>query len=506
MKLSSFSFPAAILSGLCVFGLWLAPVQAETSRPAPAKNFLFISVDDMNWDSTGIFGCPIPDITPNIDRLASQGMRFEHSHVSIAICQPTRATWMTGRYPHRSGALGFNKIDPGVPTLLETLADAGFQTGILGKVEHVVPSRGEAWNFVRQASELGNGRDPKRYYEESLAFLQEVKAEGKRFFLMANTADPHRPFAGSLQERQKKKRGGKGNKNKKAAEAGEAEDLKPLDSLPAIPRAFSPAEVPVPGFLPDIPDVRQELSEYFASVHRADLSVGEILRALDESGLADETLVIFLSDHGMPLPFAKTNCYYNSTRTPWIVRWPGVVEANAFDQKHFISGIDITPTALEALGLPPMEGVDGHSILPVLLGQSAKGRDFVWTHINSTAGKNNFPMRAIDTAKLGYIYNAWANGGKTVFKNESQSGLTMRAMQKAAASDPGIASRVDLFLHRMPEELYDYESDPAALHNLIDDPAHAEDVKRFREQMRSLMKATDDPELTSFEENILHLH
>ena len=139
------------LSGLA-FGMTLSctvdAMALDTEAQAKPLNVLLITVDDMNCDSVGIYGCPIQGITPNIDKLASQGMRFEHGHVTIAICQPTRAVWMTGRYPHRNGALGFDPITAGVPTLLESLKRAGYHTGILAKVSHVIPTRGRHWDVV----------------------------------------------------------------------------------------------------------------------------------------------------------------------------------------------------------------------------------------------------------------------------------------------------------------------------------------------------------------------
>lgn len=200
-------------------------------------------------------------------------------------------------------------------------------------------------------------------------------------------------------------------------------------------RTFAADEVPVPGFLPDLPDVRQEMTEYFASVHRADEIVGAVLRALDESGETDRTLVMFLSDHGMPLPFAKTNCWYHATRTPWIVRWPGVVAPDSHDTGHMISGIDLAPTVLDAVGLPPLEGMDGRSFLPVLRGERQSGRDFVITHINRTSGRNEYPMRSVLTRQYGYIFNGWSNG-QTRFRNESQNGLTMKAMIRPRRTIP----------------------------------------------------------------------
>ena len=456
--------------------LFSLATQAVADRP----NVLLITVDDMNWDSVGVYGCPLSGVTPNIDKLARQGMRFERAHVTIAICQPTRAVWMTGRYPHRSGALGFDPIQPDVPTLVEALSHAGYYTGLMAKVPHVVPTRKRTWDMIVPGRQLGTGRDPKKYRHYAAEFLTRAKASGKPFFLMANAQDPHRPFAGSDQERRR---------------------WKNARRRPSVRRTFTPEEVPLPGFLPDLPEVRREIAEYFTSVHRADEVVGALLAALDDAGLADHTLVMFLSDHGMPLPFAKTNCYDHSTRTPWIVRYPSVTKPSSVDSTHFISGIDLSATILDAAGLPPLSGCDGTSFLPLLKGQSQEGRERVYTYINTTAAKNSYPMRSVRDAGFGYIWNGWSNG-KTVFRNESQSGRTMAAMRRAANTDPAIAKRVDLFLHRVPEELYDYSQDPDALHNLAGTPEHRQELERYRRLLLEHMKRTGDPQLPAFESDL----
>lgn len=470
---------------VCVSLCLIAGQVTGAERP----NVLLITLDDMNWDSVGVFGCKVPDISPNIDRLAGEGVRFEHAHVTVAICQPTRAVWMTGRYPQNSGAFGFDRIRRNVPTMVEALRDAGFYTGLFAKTGHVVPSRAKAWNEIVPAKALRNGRDPQNYYEHTRDFLAAAKQAGKPFFLMANSQDPHRPFAGSQQEAGKKKN----DKKSKNDQYG--------GGFPGVSRTYQPEEVTVPDFLPDIPEVRKEVAEYFTSVHRADEITGAVLRALDEAGLRDSTLVMFLSDHGMPLPFAKTNCWRNSTRTPWIVRWPGVVEQDAFDQRHMISGIDLCPTILDAVGIKPLDGTDGRSFLGVLKGETDNSRDSVFTHINTIASKKDYSMRSLQGRRFGYIYNAWSDG-ETKFRNESQSGLTFKAMANAAASDQAIAARVHHFVYRTKEELYDYEADPDALHNLIDDPAHAATVADFRRRMRDAMAGSKDPLLAKFEAEI----
>jgi N-sulfoglucosamine sulfohydrolase len=448
---------------------------------AAVRNVLLITADDLNCDSVGAFACRVPDVTPNIDRLAANGLRFEHAHVTIAVCQPCRSVLFTGRYPHRNGAEGFQPIRRDVPTLTEQTRQAGYLNGIMAKVPHLAPQFKFCWDVVVPAEELGVGRDPQLYHDRAKAFFEQADAVGKPFFLMANSQDPHRPFAGSAQE------GGR--------VAGRPNARRPRQQptkFPPAPRTYKPEEVTVAGFLPDLPDVRQEMAEYFTSVHRADAIVGAVLKALDETGHADDTLVVFLSDHGMALPFAKTNCYRHSTRTPLVVRLPGVTKPGSVEATHMVSGIDLMPTVLDVLGLPPVQGVDGRSFAPLLRGEPQDGRDHVYTVFHQTSGQNRYEMRSLVTPRFGLVYNAWADG-QTVFRNESQAGLTMKAMRAAALKDPEIAARVELFVHRVPQELYDYQADPDALRNLVDDPRHRATADMLRQKMADVMRHIEDP-------------
>jgi N-sulfoglucosamine sulfohydrolase len=260
---------------------------------------------------------------------------------------------------------------------------------------------------------------------------------------------------------------------------------------------YTPDQVPVPGFLPDFPEVRGELAHYYSSVRRADDCVGQILQALQESGEEANTLVMFLSDHGMPFPFAKTSLYHHSTHTPWIVRWPGVTQAGSVDDRHMISAVDFMPTVLDAVGIKLPEGLDGRSFEPLLRGESQTGRDMVFKEYNENAGFGRNPMRSVVTRKYGYIFNPWSNGTRT-FKTATTGTATYRAMKKAAQNDPQMAARVKLFDYRVREEFYDYEKDPDALHNLIDSPAHQPEVNRLRQALEDWMVRTGDHALEAF--------
>jgi N-sulfoglucosamine sulfohydrolase len=454
----------------------------------PKLNVMFITLDDMNRDSVGIYGSKVKGTTPNIDKLAKEGLRFEHGHVSIAICMPTRAVWMTGRYPHNSGALGFTKINPDVPTLPETLQANGFMTGILGKTEHVVPSRTKAFGYSRDRSEMDNGRSQELYGQFTAEFLGQVKQEGKPFFLMVNAHDPHRPFDNRKPADQRIVAEETGDKKKKGRRA----------DYPAPSRIYQPDEIPIPGFLPDLPPIREEIAQYYSSVSRADDVVGRVLAELEKVGFAQNTLVMLKSDHGIPVPFAKTNVWRHSTLTPWIVRWPGIVKPGIHETEHVVAGVDFAPTILDGLGLDPMTGMDGRSFLPVLKGKKQKGREFAYTHINTIASGRSYTMRSLQGKRYGLIWNGW-HDGETTFKNESMSGLTWKAMAKAAENDPALARRVKHYLYRTPFEFYDYEKDPDALSNLIGEDQLAKSISRYGKELNRIMKKTGDHETARYQ-------
>lgn len=467
-----------LLKPLICLSILPAAMAQESAVPSAPPNVLLITADDLNFDSLGAYGCKVPGITPNLDRLAAEGMKFNHAHVNIAVCQPSRQSIMTGRYPHTNGAPGFDPIDDRVPTLQERLRDAGYLNGILGKEKHLKPMERYCWDLVATEGDLadgaGIGRSVEKYRAYTKEFLKKASAGNKPFFLMANMHDPHRPFADSDQE---KKAWG--------------------HDLPKFTRRIQEDEITVPGFLPDLPDIRKEIAEYYTSVFRCDQVVGAVLQTLEESGMADNTIVMFLSDNGIAVPFAKSNCYLHGSKTPWIVRWPGKVKPGSVDSEHLISGIDFMPTVLEALGLKLVEGMNGRSFLPLLEGKPQQGREFAFTEYHRTYARVAFPTRAVQGRRYGYLLNLWADRTPPM-RMDSTSGLTFSAMQKAAEDDPEIAARVELFEHRVLEEFYDFQEDPDGLNNLIDSPQHQDEIQKMRDALRARMEETGDPALDAF--------
>lgn len=435
-----------------------------TARP----NLLLITADDMSCLTPGCFG-GLPDTTPNLDQLARQGTRYRRAHVPIAVCQPSRSAMLTGRWPHRNGAEGFEPIRDDVSPLTELLRTQGYRSGILGKVNHLQPMERFGWDYVRTQSQLGMGRDPVRYGQTAAEFM----AGPGPWFLMANAHDPHRPFHGSADE---------------SAHFSEQD----LHTFPPPSRLFTPAEATPPGFLPNLPLVRKEIAQYLSSCRRCDDAVGQILAALDATGSADDTLVVFLSDNGMAFPFAKANCYLQSTATPMIVRWPGQVPPNAVDDRHFVSGLDLFPTFCEAAGLEVPSECDGRSLTPLFAGIEEGERDHIFTVFHETSAKRRYEMRCVQDPEVGYIWNAWSDGD-TDYRAENMLGLTWAAMVEAAHDDSDIAARTEFYRHRQPEELYRLDQDPSSLENLAMQPEHRSELMAARARLATWMQEVHDP-------------
>lgn len=289
---------------------------------------------------------------------------------------------------------------------------------------------------------------------------------------MCNSHDPHRPFSGSRDEQ---------------AEYGSA-----LAEIPRPSKQFEPGEWPTPGFLADLPDVRAEVAQYLSSCRRADDTLAAVLDQLDDTGAADNTVVIFLSDNGMAFPFAKANCYLHSTRTPLVIRWPGTVGPGLDDTEHFVSGVDLFATICEIADVVAPDGLDGRSFVELLDSKEQSGRDEVHTVFHASAQGQRFEMRCVQDATAGLIWNAWSDGA-TLYRAENLNGLTWNAMKAASAGDARIRARTSFYEVRVPEEIYRFDEDPDALVNLVDDPNHESLRAALRTRLLYWMDRTGDP-------------
>ena len=451
---------------LILSGHWMPAAEPSAKR----LNILFFTADDMNFDSSGAYGGPIKDLTPNVDRLAAEGLRFQYAYSTVAVCQPVRQTMQCGLYPHRSGSMGFYPIKPEVRTLNEQLHAAGYLISMFGKGPHHLPKE----KFCADVAEDKMSRHPSKLAEATRKFLRMAREQGRPFFHNVNCYDPHRPFIGM-----------RGTNDLAQGEPPS--------------RWIKPEEVTdVPGFLENLPEVRRELAGYYTNVRRLDDALGAVLQVLKEEGFADTTLVmLYAGDHGMSFPFAKSNDYENSSRGALFIRWPGVTKPGSVDTNHLVSTLDFAPTLLDAAKLPPIPGIDGRSFLPSVRGEKMPGWDRVFTFYNAAFGNNWLPMRCLRTKDRAYIWNAWSDGQRE-YHTENMAGLTWKAMLAAATNDPAIKARTDFYLHRVLEEFYDLTNDRCERKNLIADPSRQADIEAMRQELLALMRRTGDPFTEAF--------
>ncbi|MFC7404765.1 sulfatase [Georgenia alba] len=449
------------------------PSHSRSSAGRP--NILLFTADDMDVATPGAFGGP-HGLTPTIDSLAADGVAFERAHVPVAVCQPSRSALMTGRWPHRNGAMGFEPIADGVPVLTDALHSAGYLTGILGKVDHLQPVARFGWDLNVPMRQLGMGRAPAAYAAATREMVERAEEAGRPWFLMANAHDPHRPFHGSAHE----------------AERFTAEER---STYPAPSRTVEPGAHEPPGFLPDLPDVRTEYAQYLASSRRCDDVLASVLGAIGEA--ACTTVVVFLSDNGMAFPFAKANCYLRSTLTPLVIRWPGVTAAGARERDVLVSTLDLYPTLCDMAGVDGnragLPDGDGSSLVPLLRGDAPPvARDEIVTVFHETAAKRRLEMRCVQDRAYGYIWNCWSEDGEE-YQAENMEGLTWAALTAAGERDPELAARAEQYRFRRPEELYDLRADPECLTDLADDPAHRETLTAMRLRIARWMNDSGDP-------------
>lgn len=472
------------------------PAQTDPNRP----NILLLTTDDMNYDSFGFMNPELKDATPHMDRLAAAGHVFERGHIVTPICGPSRAAIHTGVYPHKSGSLGHGPMPPAdwegpvaSHSLSTLLHDAGYLTGLFNKGSgNGTPAR---FDVGGDTATLDRGRNPYTFHRVSSEFFARAKEEGKPFFLNANTHDPHRPWPRTEQERLWVI-----SENERARERL-GDDA--VIHFPDPPTEFGPNDYPLPAFLPDLPEVREFFAPYFDGVRRADDSMAAILQALEESGLADNTLIILLSDHGAGVAGAKWSLYPYGTQTPIVFHWPGQIEGGTVDPATLVSTVDLLPTIMDAVGLPIPGEADGRSLLPLLTGGGMENgpRDYVYTSFNymnySTPEDNTYlPLRSVISDEYIYIWNPWRAHHDRVPNTVGGNEETIRMME-----DSGIEryiERAHFLRHRADEEFYHIGNDPGCWDNLIDDPGLQDRIGEHRAALLRIMEDTGDHETKAF--------
>jgi len=454
-----------ILSVSCIAGV------SAAQRP----NIVLIIADDLAWDDSGPYGNDRVR-TPNLDRLAAEGMKFNRAILTASSCSPSRASIITGRYPHRTGAEELHWPVPGQQvTFVEKLRAAGYWTAAAGKW-HLGDEIRDRFDLIRdvdtsgfqlpggKAGEAGVFKETTKGDAKSGCAdwvpLIKARPKGKPFFLWLAALDPHRPYEEGI-----------------------------------LAQSHLPAAVRVAPYHPDTFGVRREYALYYDEISRLDRFTGLVINELREQGILDETLVVFFSDNGRPFPRDKTSLYDSGIRTPFIIRYPPVVKADSVCDR-LISAVDIAPTLLEIAGAPGSNTLDGVSFARLL--GNPRGlpvRSYAFAEKNWHDYEDH--SRAVRGEKFKYIRNYYNDLPPTP-PADAVRGVTYKALCKLHESADLSATEGQLFWDPRPrEELYDCSGDPHELKNLANDPEYGKTLRLMRDALAKWERDTGDlvPEL-----------
>ncbi len=408
-------------------------------------NFVIMIADDMAWDDAGAYGHPHIR-TPNIDRLAKEGVRFTNAFLTCASCSPSRCSIMTGRYPHSTGAKELHQPLPADQVVFAgLLKEAGYYTAAAGK-----------WHLGSHArvhfDNILDGGGPSGCENWVKALRQRPK--DRPFFMWLAAVDPHRDYSPNT-----------------------------------IPEPHRPEDAVVPPFLPDNAATRKDLAMYYDEITRMDGFIGEVLDELDAQDAAEDTLVMFLSDNGRPFPRCKTTVYDSGVKTPFIVRLPGRVQAGSTCE-GLVSSVDIAPTLIELGGGEISKTFQGRSFARMLKDTSTRTRQYVFAEHNWHDYQAH--SRGVRSNEWLYIRNAYPHLNASPPADAVRS-ITYQEMIRLEREGKLAEHQRQCFVTPRPkEELYDIKADPYSLRNLAQDARHAGVLRKMRAALEEWIEETDD--------------
>jgi uncharacterized sulfatase len=447
-------------STFCLAVFW-AGVMLADSRP----NLLFIIADDCTHRDIGCYGGQA--LTPNIDRLAAEGMKFNRCFQAAPMCSPTRHNIYTGLYPVKSGAYcNHTFVHDDVKSIVHYLKPLGYRVALSGK-SHVGPAKAFPFEWSKNN---GKGKEASVIDMASVdTLLKECDEQGQRFALFACSNEPHMPWTKGKPFRSKY-------------------DVSALKLRP---------------YMVDTPDTRVAYRDYLSEISYFDKEVGQLVSMLKKHELEDNTLVMVVSEQGNNFPFAKWTCYDAGLGSAMIVRWPGMVEAGS-ETDAMVEYVDICPTFVEVAGGTPSGVLDGKSLLPILQGTTDRHKDYVYglqTSRGIYAGPHHYAIRSIRSDRFKLILNL---DPEAQFSNTiNRQSWFIGWQEQAASGDDHAKWVVERFTHRPAVELYDVDVDPHEVNNLAELPEYAATVSNLTKRLTAWMQSQGDKgmetELTAFE-------
>jgi N-sulfoglucosamine sulfohydrolase len=448
--------------------LTLAALVAVPNAAAAAPNILLITSED-SGPQLGCYGEPFVR-TPHLDRLAAGGIRFERAFVVTASCSESRAAILTGLYPHQNGQIGLaphycmGGAHANIPDILRA---HGYRTGLIGKL-HVNPEAAFPFDYRPDVSKCNSFTH--RNVEQVAKLAEEFMGDGDAapFFLMVNYADAHLPF------------------------------LRQQHGSPARP--FVASEVrPLPWIGLEVPRLRECQADYYNCLMRLDDGVGRLLSALERTGRQENTLVIYLGDHGAQFPRGKLASYESSLHVPLLLSWPRRLPAGE-SRSGLVSSVDILPTIFEAAGIPTPANLPGRSLLSLCCDERAAWRTYLCAEYHAHIPTLYFPQRTIRNDRYKLIANLLQDRPNPVAAAYTQHATPQHPSyvtpDEVADGSPEMKAAYQTWLMPPPIELYDLQEDPYELRNRAESP-ELDDVKsRLLAALHEWRTATDDPLLS----------
>ena len=463
-----------ILFAIVVLGFTAcAEKQKEVAQVSKSNqpNIILFVADDHGTDAIGAYGNPVIK-TPNLDQLASEGVKFTNAYCTSASCAASRSVILSGKFGHATGSYGhvhdyhhFSTYDTetSLPVIMEK---SGYETARIGKY-HVAPEKVYHFNQVLEA-------DPRNTVEMADACADVLKSD-KPFFLYFCTDDPHRghPF----EPEQWDTPNSFGNKK---------EGYKDVETV-----IYNPEDVLVPSFLPDTKQTREEIAQYYQSISRIDQGFGKLMKMLQETGKADNTIVIYISDNGMAFPGAKTTVNEPGIKLPCIIKDP-TKGTKGTTNKAMISWVDLTPTILDMAKIDfKKEQFHGKSFNSILNKTNPEGWDEIYASHTFHEITMYYPMRVVRSKNYKLIWNI-AYRLEYPFASDLWASSTWQSIYRNKIEYFG-PKKVQDFLFRPEFELYDLSKDKNELDNLAYKDEFSDVLDSMKSKMKKFQKETSDP-------------
>lgn len=422
----------------CLYG------AAQQNKP---PNIVFYITDDMGWMDCPVYNPSTQVQTPNLERIARQGVVFNNAFIASPACAPSRAALLTGLMPSRTGAEANHSYpDSKFPLLHKGLQQKGYTVAAFGKVAH--DKMNKECDFDHYSGKMEG-------LTESVTAYLDARTDDSPLALLIGDRRPHVPWTKKL--------------------------------------LYLPDEIVLPDFFINTKETREHRAMYYSDLTALDQEVGRIYE-LARKRFGDNFIFIFSSDHGAQWPFGKWNLYDAGIKVPLVMVWPGHIRPET-RTNAMVSWIDIFPTLLDLTGSKMPSEVDGKSFKKVLDGKTDQFRKYIFTTHTGDGKMNVYPIRSVRNSRFKYIRNLRPD---TYHSNHSdilrkpQAGAYWNSWDEAAQTDAKAAAIIQKYYVRPAEEFYDIQNDPNEQNNLIDCKDYQKQISRMRRLLTEWMKEQGD--------------